>query len=105
MEVHERVWYYGFLEVRDSGTSEPRQRHASGVAILLRAQTDHGGLEGPIQRQGRSATTGHGPLLLLISLSNNIRNKISKKNNTQKKNRIMDTNNKMKMTEKNEKYI
>ena len=81
MELHERVWYYGFLEVRDSGTPEPRQRHASGVAILLCAQTEHGGLEGPIQLQDTSAATGHGPLSPPISLSNNIRNKNNKNNN------------------------
>ena len=101
MGLHERVWCYEFLEVRDAGTAESRRRHTSGVANLLRAQTDHGGLEGPIQRQGTSAATGHGPLLLPNSLSNNMRNRINKNNDTQK-NRIRNDCSDKKRTKKND---
>ena len=102
MELHERVWYYGCPEVRDSGTPEPRQRHASGVAILLRAQTDHGGPEGSIRRQVMSAATGHDTPLLPITLGDNISNKDNKNNNSQKKKRNRNNNNNKRRTNEND---
>ena len=58
--------------------------------------------EGPTQRQGTSAATGHGPLLLPMSLSNNISNNNNKKTNDQKKNMIRNNNNMKNKTENND---
>ena len=64
---------------------------------------EHEGPEGPTQRQGTSAATGHGPLLLPVSLSDHISsNSNTIKNNNKKKNTLRNNNNNKKIMNNND---